>query len=140
MGLHSKHVPMDQEVSVLVSWWVGRLVGWVRYLEFGGHAMGGLGCARFHKAIEALPTALPGQQPPTKSHPPAQVHFLLTLSMAATTVTTAAEALLPQSFPLAAARPILLVLVGSWFVQIGRILFLGGLGLRDAPPQSRLLH
>ncbi|GBF94172.1 hypothetical protein Rsub_07159 [Raphidocelis subcapitata] len=61
-----------------------------------------------------------------KHHPMDQeVHFLLMLSMAAVTATAAAEALLPRSFPLAAARPLLLLLVGSWFVEIGRILFLG---------------
>jgi hypothetical protein len=53
------------------------------------------------------------------------VHSLLTLAMAGATVATAAEALLPHSFPLAAARAMLQVAVGAWFVQIGRIMFLG---------------
>jgi len=56
------------------------------------------------------------------------VHFLLMLSMAGATVATAAEGALPGSFALAAARPMLLLLVGSWFVQIGHILFQGGCG------------
>jgi hypothetical protein len=53
------------------------------------------------------------------------VHSLEMLTMAGATVATAAEALLPRSFPLAAARAMLQVAVGAWFVQIGRIMFLG---------------
>ncbi|KAI8462463.1 MAG: hypothetical protein J3K34DRAFT_527728 [Monoraphidium minutum] len=53
------------------------------------------------------------------------LHLLLMLAMAAATAVSAAEALFPQSFVLAAARPMVLVLVGTWFVQIGRILFMG---------------
>ena len=54
-----------------------------------------------------------------------QVHSLLTLAMAAATVATAAEGAWPASFPLAAARPALLLVIGTYFIQIGRILFLG---------------
>lgn len=54
------------------------------------------------------------------------VHFLLMLAMAAATVCSAAEAMFPSSFVLAAARSMLLMLIGTWFVQVGRILYLGG--------------
>ena len=45
---------------------------------------------------------------------------------------TAAEVMFPHSFPLAAARPMLLLLIGAWFIEIGRILFGGAQARRES--------
>lgn len=120
MGLHNKHEPLDQIVHFLL----------VRAT---------FPCAapsRSHALPEPLrtprtarpPAAGPGAPACTSRHLASRAragYASQTLAFSAATIITAAEALLPGSFALAAARPMLMVLIGTWFVQIGRILFMG---------------
>jgi hypothetical protein len=53
------------------------------------------------------------------------VHALLTWVMLACVAVTAAEAAAPRSFLLAALRPAVVMLQGTWFCQVGAILYGG---------------
>jgi hypothetical protein len=107
--------------------------------------------ARTQRTLSRPTIRTPGTPPHAPPHPPTQatltlgflcatlliglhgkhqvldqaVHFLLMLSMAAATAASAAEAMHPHSFAVAAARPMALLLVGSWFIEIGHILYGG---------------
>lgn len=59
------------------------------------------------------------------------VHVLLTWLILGCAVVCAAEIVAPNSLLLALARPLVVMLQGTWFIQIGHMLFQGARGGRE---------
>ncbi len=55
-----------------------------------------------------------------------RVHTLLVITILSTFVVIVGEMCRPNNFLLAAARPMLIIMQGIWFIQVAHILFRGG--------------
>ena len=54
------------------------------------------------------------------------MHTLLVITILSTFVVIVGEMCRPHDFLLAAARPMLIIMQGIWFIQVAHILFRGG--------------